>query len=126
MHSTHTRHAQVSGVGGGFRGGVNIVHSPPSTPTVVGTSGHWSVTGFGGKGGFRCREKRFGVRLQKGPGGSKGDTEGPRISLSNHCVALQVTDKRGELWEGEKSESPEHRRRAYEEEGEVEEEEEWR
>lgn len=30
----------------------------------------------------------YGVLL-KGPRGSKGDTEGPRVTLPNHSVALQ-------------------------------------
>lgn len=68
-------------------------------------------------------DKKFGATLQKGPGGSKGDTEGPCVSLPNHCVALWGQRTRGDLGG---SGEPEHRRRSYEEEGEVEEEEERR
>lgn len=56
---THKACSGVRGWGWGFRGGVNIVHSPPSTPTVVGTSGHWSVTGFGRKRWFQVQGEKI-------------------------------------------------------------------
>lgn len=62
--------------------------------------------------------KRISVPDRTGPRGSKGDTEGPRVSLPNHCVALRGEGQGGGGW-GVRGES-------YKEEGEVEEEEERR
>lgn len=45
-------------------------------------------------------DKKFGATLQEGPGGSKGDTEGPCVSLPNHCVALWGQRTRGDLGGG--------------------------
>lgn len=36
---------------------------------------------------------RRGAGFKRGLCGSKGDTEGPRVSLPNHCVALQGGEK---------------------------------
>lgn len=84
--------------------------------------------GLGGCGGIRGagekkREREEGVRriwcqTERGLGGSKGDTEGPRVSLPNHCVALRGKGQGGGGWEDEGG--------SYKEEGEVEEEEERR
>lgn len=91
--------------GCGGCGGVKIIvttaHSPPSTPTGTETSvGQMlgtQVCGLGSGGQWWINgDKKFGCDANKrGPGGSKGDTEGPCVSLPNHCVALWGTSGHG-------------------------------
>lgn len=75
----------------------------------LGSGGQWWING----------DKKFGCDANKrGPGGSKGDTEGPCVSLPNHCVALWGTSGHGGDLRETKTDV-----RSYKEEGEVEEEE---
>lgn len=82
---THTQ-GMRGGVGvGGSGGGVRSSRLPSFHPygvnQMLGTIG----VGIGGAG-FGCKE---GAGFKRGLGGSKGDTEGPCVSLPNHCVALR-------------------------------------
>lgn len=139
MHSTHTqgmRGGVVVGVGGG---GVRPSRLPSFHPygvnRMLGTIGVGGCGGFRGVGGGGVRQwqvkkkkkkkrereegvKRISVPDRTGPRGSKGDTEGPLVSLPNHCVALRGEGQGGGGWGG--------RGESYKEEGEVEEEEERR
>ena len=130
MHSTHTQ-GMRGGLGVGFRWRCKIIvtaaHSPPSTPA-------WGqCSSDAGNTGVRTVVGECGIRkiwLRKGPGGSKGNTEGPCVSLPNHCVALWGQRTRGRFLKGGGRSvggvNQNIRRRSYEEEGEVEEEEERR
>ena len=113
MHSTHTQ-GMRGGLGVGFRWRCKIIvtaaRSPPSTPA-------WGqCSSDAGNTGVRTVVGECGIRkiwLRKGPGGSKGDTEGPCVSLPNHCVALWGQRTRGRFLKGGGEEGrggkPEHK-----------------